>query len=1455
MIAVNEFTIVKIYDGEDGNDGVSVVKVVPEYTVHTSFSSLPPNPNWSETKPDTVDSTHYLWTRQRTDLSNGSHEYSNAVCDIVISGIISNVDRNTNSITNKVWESDITTEISNWDTTNRIRDRVSGIETNINGITLRVSDVESETDSLGTRMNSAESSITQNANKISAMVSVNGQTSAITLTNKMIEAITEQFVIKGSDNTTTVISGGKISANSIKTGDLATDAIKSNNYQAGNANSHFSAAGSFLNLANGNFYTPYFTLNNTGAYFSGEVVATSLTIAPNATVDGVPTTDEMNSTISDAISDIQVGGRNLIRNTNIIDLSSNAKMPNINGDTTNGRAYGSGGTMTSAEHGVRYTIGSADRPFIAFGPNNVNAGLHGLATGKTYTWSFDYTVKTFSGTPPTTSSYYLRAYLGYVPEGESAFNTSQWKNIHQFAITDLSDRGSEISGHGEFTFELPEGATAMRFWITTNSTNTSYYASGDFIELRNIKLEEGNKATAWSPAPEDFNQAVNNISTELSNKITTFYQTSNPSAPIATTIGDLWIDTGDNNKLYRWNGTNWISIQDANIQKALIDASAAQSTADKKIVTYAQSSRPTEDLGEGDLWIDIDDNNKMYRWSGTDWVDYTDSSAIANLTIGGRNLFINTLSPDSDGPNRPMLIKQESNTAVNGTAYASEHGIGVRADTVIRPYIRFGSIAATSDTKSMNGLVAGKTYTISFDCKWKLISAQPSGTTTQLRCVVYDDHTTTGTLNWRNIKLFATATACVEDSGRCEATFTLADNVTMMALAIVPTESTASCFAIGDYIELNNLKLEEGDKATSWTPAIEDTNNIFENMQTNLDNLNNIPYETIPYYLRTSYNDITRVSINDIFWRTDMPELTSNYPYLWEYYVDRYGDGVNGVQNIELEGSSISFVNHGDMSPIESVVLNIEAKQSGSGDPSPTNIRPITNYDQASIMIYGKNLLPYPYYNTTKTENGITWTVNDDGSITINGTATDQSTFALTKALTSSSLRTNGGKYMFGLGVDGQSDNTFFVTGTFADINKENVKYLHNITDIFQPYYEFDTSVCGDSGYFGQLYIRVRSGVTMNNITVYPMLYVANTDDSTYEPYALHNAVITTLESDIGYGVFDLTNGEVKINKRFVELNGSELWAIYSNGFRVSVGSANNKGKAEYNNTTDFSNWLKVAVSNNPTSPNAEPNTFLVGSYINVSVPEVTTIEDFKALLASRPLQIVYELETPIVYNVTPDHIVMAEGVNNIYSNTNNIVINYYDYQKVRGVYYNNTVSSLFLSSNELEQRVNINEENIETNKSNFESGLLSISNDLKNSTDELTETIDAMDSATNDRFDSVDAELNSVDIRLENVASDVEENSLYIKDVKNIFKVDPDTGVYVLSSADSNTYFNTTYNTMRFVVEDNETMIIHGDTSVIQIGKAQVNEMDIGNFRWEAQSDGSLILKEGVLNNGNNSN
>ena len=83
------------------------------------------------------------------------------------------------------------------------------------------------------------------------------------------------------------IAGNKIVAHDITALELATDAIKSSNYVAGTA--PFSNRGTFLDLSNGNIYSPNFGINNTndnitdGAYIKGSIYAYNGTIGQSNT--------------------------------------------------------------------------------------------------------------------------------------------------------------------------------------------------------------------------------------------------------------------------------------------------------------------------------------------------------------------------------------------------------------------------------------------------------------------------------------------------------------------------------------------------------------------------------------------------------------------------------------------------------------------------------------------------------------------------------------------------------------------------------------------------------------------------------------------------------------------------------------------------------------------------------------------------------------------------------------------------------------------------------------------------------------------------------------------------------------------------------------------------------------------------------------------------------------------
>ena len=155
MKAFSSISITNVDDGSTGAQGASVAQVSEEYYVHTSYSSLPSNPQWQSTEPTNVDASHYIWKRLKTTLSDGTIKYSDAVCQRTISGVISRVNTVEQNITNKIWQSDITTSINDYDstTTQSIRDDVSEITQDLSGFKTTVSSTYTTQTSLTSEIN------------------------------------------------------------------------------------------------------------------------------------------------------------------------------------------------------------------------------------------------------------------------------------------------------------------------------------------------------------------------------------------------------------------------------------------------------------------------------------------------------------------------------------------------------------------------------------------------------------------------------------------------------------------------------------------------------------------------------------------------------------------------------------------------------------------------------------------------------------------------------------------------------------------------------------------------------------------------------------------------------------------------------------------------------------------------------------------------------------------------------------------------------------------------------------------------------------------------------------------------------------------------------------------------------------------------------------------------------
>jgi len=155
-------------------------------------------------------------------------------------------------------------------------------------------------------------------------------------------------------------------------------------------------------------------------------------------------------------------------------------------------------------------------------------------------------------------------------------------------------------------------------YVGTTVTDSAINALNDTVEINTTQIAQNSSDILLRATTEELDA----VSSVADSKIVSYYQDSEPTEG---SVGDLWIDTNDGNKLYRWNSSSWVDIQDTQIAQAISDAGDAQATADGKIVTFFRDSAPTA-TAVGDLWVDTDANNLLCRWNGSTWDSVRDGA-------------------------------------------------------------------------------------------------------------------------------------------------------------------------------------------------------------------------------------------------------------------------------------------------------------------------------------------------------------------------------------------------------------------------------------------------------------------------------------------------------------------------------------------------------------------------------------------------------------------------------------------------------------------------------------------------------------------------------------------------------------------------------------------------------------------------------------------------------------
>ena len=203
----------------------------------------------------------------------------------------------------------------------------------------------------------------------------------------------------------------------------------------------------------------------------------------------------------------------------------------------------------------------------------------------------------------------------------------------------------------------------------------------------------------------------------------------------------------------------------------------------------------------------------------------------------------------------------------------------------------------------------------------------------------------------------------------------------------------------------------------------------------------------------------------------------------------------------------------------------------------------ITDSDNGKIqdmMIYGrssqstttgKNLLKYPYITADGMAQGIIFTDNKDGSISVSGTATGVAYYNLYSNIDGKFLTLASGTYK--LVVKGRSKCNVIASNSISTATNEGT---FTITDGHNEIY---------------CYITVQEGLTVDE-TIYPMIQLASITDESYEPYT---GGIPSPSPDYPQEIKSVVNPTVKVtNEDGLKVQSVTLNNITLNSIPVSSG-------------------------------------------------------------------------------------------------------------------------------------------------------------------------------------------------------------------------------------------------------------------------------------------------------------
>ena len=161
-------------------------------------------------------------------------------------------------------------------------------------------------------------------------------------------------------------------------------------------------------------------------------------------------------------------------------------------------------------------------------------------------------------------------------------------------------------------------------------------------------------------------------------------------------------------------------------------------------------------------------------------------------------------------------------------------------------------------------------------------------------------------------------------------------------------------------------------------------------------------------------------------------------------------------------------------------------------------------------------------------------------------------------------------------------------------------------------------------------------------------------------PHVVDNIYPITWQSSAGTvygGNIDVLSGVLKATHKYYENAGTGSWGVVTQGGnRYYIGGVSTDAKnASVNGKCNIGNLVYGFISDG----------VLVGSNGRINLcgslyDAFASVNALKTYLQEHPLQVVYELATPLTYQLTPTQVKSLVGANNIFADTGNVSLKYW---------------------------------------------------------------------------------------------------------------------------------------------------------------------------------------------------